>query len=100
MNMKNKKIKFEFQQYIFIKKIKQMPFVEKIILFGSRARGDQSSRSDIDLAIVCPKADVYEWNTVLEIVEQADTLLMIDCVRFDKADQDLKENILKNGIEL
>lgn len=49
---------------------------------------------------MCPKADVFEWAQVLEVVEQADTLLKIDCVRFDQADQDLKENIIKDGIEL
>lgn len=90
----------ELSKYHFIQKIKRLPFVEKVILYGSRARGDYASRSDIDLAIVCPNADVRQWAEVLEIIEKADTLLMIDCVRFDQAPQDLKASILKDGVEL
>ena len=55
----------------------------RIVLFGSRARGTQRERSDIDLAIVCPMAGVRDWQTVLDIVEDADTLLHVDCMRLD-----------------
>ena len=30
--------------------------INKVILFGSRARGDNGDRSDIDLAIYCEKS--------------------------------------------
>ena len=87
-------------KYTFIAKIKALPFVQKIILFGSRARGTQQLRSDIDIAIVCPHVTPQQWQKILDIVEQADTLLKIDCLQFDKADNDLKQRILKDGIEL
>lgn len=90
----------DIRSYKFISKIKTLPFVQKVILFGSRARGTQQPRSDIDLAVVCPNITMQEWNQVLEIVEQADTLLKIDCLQFDKTDDDLKQRILKDGIEL
>ena len=70
--------------YKFIEKLKALPFVDAIYLYGSRARGDHMERSDIDLAIVCPQARENEWSAVLDIIEQADTLLEIDCVRFDR----------------
>jgi predicted nucleotidyltransferase len=70
-------------EYQFIERLKALPFVEAIYLYGSRARGTQRPRSDIDLAIVCPKADGRDWQQVLDIVEDADTLLEIDCLRLD-----------------
>lgn len=71
------------KHYKFIGKIKALPFVEKIYLFGSRARGDYHDLSDIDLAVFCPSASIHDWLKVKEIIENADTLLKIDCVRLD-----------------
>jgi predicted nucleotidyltransferase len=80
--------------YNFIDQLKSLPFIHEIFLYGSRARGDHLSRSDIDLAIVCPKANEREWQQVIDIVEEADTLLKIDFVRLDTLpDGKLKRNI-------
>jgi nucleotidyltransferase substrate binding protein (TIGR01987 family) len=68
--------------YKFIEQLKALSFVDEIWLFGSRARGDNQERSDIDLAIVCPAASDTDWLKVVNIIENADTLLKIDCVRF------------------
>ena len=69
--------------YTFLQQIASLPFVDAIYLFGSRSRGDHQDRSDIDIAVFCPRASEKEWLSILEIVEQADTLLMIDCIRLD-----------------
>lgn len=90
----------DIRQYRFIDTLKKLPFVKKVILFGSRARGDQQSRSDIDLAIDCPEATGEQWHKILDIVDKADTLLLIDCVNLAKADERFKKNILKDGVEL
>jgi predicted nucleotidyltransferase len=90
----------DIAQYQFIKKIKKLSFVEKIILFGSRAKKTNRKMSDFDIAIVCPKATTLEWNQILEIIENADTLIPIDCIRFDQATKDLQEQIIKYGIPL
>ena len=71
-------------RYQFIQKITELPFVDAIYLYGSRSRGDHHPTSDIDLAVLCPDANPLEWDQVMEIVEHADTLLMIDCLRYDK----------------
>ncbi len=88
--------------HIFFKNLIALPFIEKIILYGSRARNDALERSDIDLAIVCPNATQKDWAQVITIIEQADTLIKIDCVRLDTlSDQNvLKKNIEKEGIIL
>ena len=67
----------------FLRQLTALPFVEALYLFGSRARGDARERSDIDLALMCPTATDDQWLQVLAIIEQADTLLCIDCVRLD-----------------
>ena len=82
--------------YLFIEKLNGLPFIESIWLYGSRARGDFQERSDIDLAIVCPKATDEDWQRVLSIIEDADTLLKIDCVRFDTVGGLLREEILRH----
>jgi len=69
--------------YQFIEKLKKLPFIDEIWLFGSRARGDYQERSDIDIAILCPKATDADWLKVSNIIEFADTLLKIDYIQFD-----------------
>lgn len=64
-----------------------MPFVDAIYLFGSRARGDHRDRSDIDIAILCPNANETDWQTILKLIDDADTLLSIDCIRLDQESQ-------------
>lgn len=96
---KSENIEF-IKQLQFIQKLKKLSFVKKVILFGSRVRADNKSRSDIDIAIDCPKATSDQWLEVLDIVDQADTLLLIDCVDLKEADEKLKKNILEDGIIL
>ena len=80
--------------------ISKLPFVDRIVLFGSRARGDDLDRADIDIAVECPSASDYDWLKVLDIVDSARTLLKIDCIRYDKlSDQnDLKQAIQKEAV--
>lgn len=84
--------------YQFIKNLEALPFVAEIWLFGSRARGDNQDRSDIDLAILCPKATDDDWLIIMNIIAEADTLLKIDCVRFEKGriSDTLYNNITKD----
>lgn len=85
------------ESYGFFRALCALPFVEAVWLFGSRARGTARARSDVDLAILCPGASEAEWGEVLRIVEEPDTLLAIDVVRFDAlaADDPLRASILR-----
>lgn len=100
----NMMTKIEQKKFIekigFIQEIKKLAFVEQIILFGSRSRGSAGKFSDIDIAVICPSATIQEWNMILDIVENAKTLLSIDCVRYDKADQRLQQKIKDEGVIL
>ncbi len=80
---------------MFFSKLCELSFIENIFLYGSRARGDFLERSDIDIAVNMPDASLEDWETVMRIIDDADTLLPIDCVRLDT----LKNPDLKNAIE-
>ena len=69
--------------------------IRKVILFGSRARGDYRERSDIDLAIKGGKGDWF----ALDVDEQTSTLLMFDIVNMEKPVQsELLELIEREGM--
>jgi nucleotidyltransferase substrate binding protein (TIGR01987 family) len=67
------------------------PNVDRVVLFGSRSRGDARERSDIDLAVVGPDITDREWLEMREYVEEeAPTLLLIDLVRWEEVDERLR----------
>ena len=68
--------------------------VEKLILFGSRARGDYRERSDIDLAFRGGKGDYF----TLDVDETTSTLLEFDIINLDKpVRSELLESIEREG---
>lgn len=71
--------------------------IEKVILFGSRARGDHRETSDIDLAV--SGGDVTGFR--LAVDDEVRTLLMFDVVNLDEAVQKpLLQSIESEGIIL
>ncbi len=81
-------------------KLGQIPSVEKVILFGSRARGTHWERSDINLAVICPDASWGDWARMTDVIDEAPTLLKIDLVRFRHAPGSLQDEILIEGVPL
>jgi uncharacterized protein len=73
------------------------PEVERIVLFGSRAKGDAEPRSDIDIAISCPAGDTRTWLDICRVAEEAETLLKIDLVRLEDTDQAFRRRIEREG---
>jgi predicted nucleotidyltransferase len=75
------------------------PSIEKVILYGSRAKGNYHPGSDIDLAIVGP--DVTE-EQILKLEDLLDDLLLpytIDLCRFESIrNHDLIQHINRVGI--
>ena len=81
------------------RRLARHPAVERVGLFGSRARGDHFERSDIDLAIEAPSMDDSDWVRIkLEFEDEAPTLLLIDLVRIEDAPEHLREQIGDEGI--
>jgi predicted nucleotidyltransferase len=74
----------------------RFPAIEKILLFGSRAYGDHSERSDIDLAVIAPDLIELDWFELTEMIEEdLETLLKIDLIRWETAPVKLQEEINK-----
>lgn len=70
-----------------------------IYLFGSRARGTHSARSDIDIAVdagspIAPLT-IDEANSVMEATN---IKYHIDVVDFNRISNEMKSSILKEGI--
>jgi predicted nucleotidyltransferase len=84
-------------EHLIAERLKTFPEVERIILFGSRARGDAAPRADIDLAVACPEADARRWSDILEAAENAPTLLQIDLIRMETAPFALRSQIAREG---
>lgn len=69
--------------------------VSKIILFGSRARGTHTERSDVDIAVIGGDFDGFYW----EIQENIFSLLLFDIVEYaDTISEELKAEIERDGI--
>lgn len=71
--------------------------IEKVLLFGSRARGDYKKTSDIDLAFLGGNASAF----ALDVEEETATLLKFDIVDLSKkVQQELLDSIEKEGVVL
>lgn len=69
--------------------------VRRVILFGSRARGDNVPKSDIDLAVEgCPNFEAFEY----DLQENLWSLLGVDVVNLDGfVSDELRTDILRDG---
>lgn len=71
--------------------------VKKVMLFGSRARGDYKERSDIDLAFQGGNSSCF----ILDVDEETSTLLEFDVIDLNKPIQkELLESINREGVLL
>ncbi len=75
--------------------------IEKIVLFGSRAKGNFKKGSDIDIALF---SESLEYDELLKIKSEVSELpqpYTVDIVDFNKIkNEELKEHILRVGITL
>ena len=77
------------------------PNIYKIVLFGSRARGDYRPNSDIDLAIFSRSISNLEVANFTNEIEDLDTLLKFDIVLMTPdTDPRLLENVKQEGVVL
>ncbi len=85
--------------YTLIAALGEKYHAEKILLFGSRARGDNRERSDIDLAIygMSEEDRARFWSDI----DDLPTLLKFDLVHVTElTDAGLVKNIEKDGVVL
>ena len=78
-----------------ITRFAKMHSITRVILFGSRARGTNTERSDIDIAVYGGDFDSFYW----DIKENVHSLLMFDVVEVDAGiSEELEEEIRKDGV--
>ena len=69
--------------------------VQKVVLFGSRARNTHTERSDIDVAVFGGGFDGFYW----DVKENMHSLLMFDIVDIDSGvSEELEKEIEKDGV--
>jgi predicted nucleotidyltransferase len=72
--------------------------IKRIVLFGSRARGDNKPNSDIDLAVY-PMAGFMGQGYFFSEIDDLATLLKIDIVLINShTNTKLLENIKRDGV--
>lgn len=69
--------------------------VKRIVLFGSRATGKHNERSDIDLAI---ESDDDTTGIEELLNEQVETLLKIDVLKLNEAEEKILKEVEGEGI--
>ncbi len=76
--------------------------INKVVLFGSRARGTHQSTSDFDLALYLnPETPAKTKTNLLYLLDEIDCLQKIDVLFVTKkTNQRLLENIEKEGVVL
>lgn len=73
--------------------------IEKVILFGSRARGDYKQMSDVDIAIKFRKNNdkIYE---IKENIENKDIIYTFDIINYDKVQNEKFKNYIDDEGEI
>ena len=75
------------------------PKITRVVLFGSRARGDHSNRSDIDLAITTQNCSHTVQNLISQEIEDMTTPYKIDILFTDRLQKEkLLFNINQEGV--
>lgn len=73
-------------------------YAQRVVLYGSRARGDHHPKSDMDIAFFGDETGFFAFQ---DAMEQLPTLLEFDLVRVtEKTSAAFAENIRKDGIVL
>ena len=69
--------------------------INKVILFGSRARGTHQERSDVDIAVMGGNFEGFLY----DVHENAHSLLSFDIVNLnEKTSEELREEIDRDGV--
>lgn len=98
----NKMIKYGLSKELFkkiIAIIEKYSSIQKVYVYGSRARGDYSKRSDLDLAFYGENISSKEINLLEDDLDNLDTIITFDLINIDTIDKEkLSENIRREGV--
>jgi proline iminopeptidase len=74
------------------------PEVQRVLIFGSRAKGCEQPGSDIDLAVVAPALSEAEFARVWAAIDALPLIFKVDLLHWDRLHDDrLKQKIQAEG---
>jgi predicted nucleotidyltransferase len=87
-------------QHFLAEHAARYPAIERVLVFGSRARGDARERSDFDLAVEAPLMDRSDWTRfALDVEDDIPTLCGVDLLLInDSVAAPLRTRIKEEGI--
>lgn len=86
---------------VLLSTFRGFPSVHEVRVFGSRATGEASRASDLDLAIFAPEATAAEWAGLCEALENAPLIYELDVVRPERTTNDrLRAKIEREGVKV
>lgn len=71
--------------------------IKRVVLFGSRAKGNQNFNSDID---ICIEYLGSNKGTVMEEIDDLVGIYSCDIVFFDNLNKEVESQIFKYGVEI
>ncbi len=79
---------------------KLKPQVERVLLYGSRAKGNYSKGSDIDITIVAPEMNFSEYLRLYSMLEDLEIPYRLDVTKYEMLEDNIKEHIKRVGQEI
>jgi proline iminopeptidase len=77
---------------------RRYPNIERVLIFGSRAKGTDKPYSDIDLAVFAPSMDDREFSRLWNELDALELVFKLDVLHWDKlGQQKLKDSIMTHG---
>jgi predicted nucleotidyltransferase len=73
---------------------------QRVILFGSRAKGKAHKGSDIDIALEGCSVTTREFRKLKEIVDEASGLYSVDIIVLEKTDEAFQNIVKETGVIL
>ncbi|MFV9511778.1 nucleotidyltransferase domain-containing protein [Tepidibacillus sp. LV47] len=81
--------------------ISKYEHIEKVVVFGSRAKGNGKKTSDIDLCVFGERLLQNDVNLLIDELKELNTPLDFDVVHFQSLSKEkLKENIMREGVKI
>lgn len=76
----------------------KFPAVRRVLIYGSRAKGNYESGSDIDFAVDAPELTQRDWTKLHLDLEELPTVFTTDCVWLQAiSDEKFRAKILREG---
>lgn len=74
------------------------PAIERVLIFGSRAKGNARPGSDIDLAVIAPEMSDAEFARLWNAIDDLPLVFKVDLLHWDRlANPRLKDKIPREG---